>query len=320
MEPVRMGVLGCADIARRRMLPAFAACAATEVAAVASRNADGARRLAAEYGARPVHGYDALLADPAVDAVYVPVPAALHAEWIEAALLSGKHVLAEKPLTMTADTTAALFRLAESRGLALMENVMFVHHGQHARVGALVADGAIGELRSFQAAFTVPRRPADDIRYRPELGGGALWDTGVYPVRAASTFLGPDLKVVGAGLASGAGFRVDTAGAVLLQSPDGVSAQLTFGLDHAYRNSYEVQGSTGRITLDRVFTPPADHIPVAVVEGPSGSRRIPLLPDDQVANTVAVFAEAVRAGSAPYEDSVRQARLLDEIRRRAAQN
>ncbi|MFF8608675.1 Gfo/Idh/MocA family protein [Streptomyces sp. NPDC015346] len=320
MESVRMGVLGCADIARRRMLPAFAACPATEVAAVASRNAECARRVAAEYGARAVHGYEELLADPGVEAVYVPVPAALHAEWVEKALLSGKHVLAEKPLTTNAGTTAALFRLAESRGLALMENVMFVHHSQHARVVALIAEGAIGDLRSFQAAFTVPRRPVDDIRYRPDLGGGALLDTGVYPVRAAATFLGPELKVVGAGLASGAGFRVDTAGAVLLQSPDGISAQLTFGLDHAYRNSYELQGSTGRITLDRVFTPPADHVPVAVVEGPSGSRRIPLLPDDQVANTVAVFAEAVRAGSAPYEEVLRQARLLDDVQRLAAQN
>ncbi|MHC0433593.1 Gfo/Idh/MocA family protein [Streptomyces sp. O3] len=320
MEPVRIGVLGCADIARRRMLPAFAACPTTEVAAVASRDLDRARPLAAEYRARPVHGYAELLADDTVDAVYVPVPLALHAEWIEAALLKDKHVLAEKPVTMNLAETAALGELAQRRGLALMENIMFVHHDQHAQVRRLLAEGAIGELRSFHGWFTVPRRPAGDIRYRPELGGGALWDTGVYPLRAALHLLGPDLAVLGASFSSGPGFEVDTGGAVLLQTPNGVSAQLAFGLDHAYRDSYELCGSKGRITLDRVFTPPADRLPVAVLQGDSGADEIPLRPDDQVANTVAAFAEAVRAGSAPYQDSVRQAQLLDAVLRYAARD
>lgn len=300
------------------MLPAFAACPDIEVAAVASRDPDRARSLASEYGARPVHGYAELLADDAVDAVYVPVPLALHAEWIEAALLQGKHVLAEKPVTMEPARTAALGELAKRRGLALMENVMFVHHGQHAEVSRLVADGAIGELRSFRAEFAVPRRSPDDIRYRPELGGGAVWDTGVYPLRAALHLLGPDLTVLGASLTSGPGFTVDTGGAVLLRTPGGVGAQLAFGLDHAYRDSYELCGSTGRITLDRAFTSPADRLPVAVLEERSGVREIPLRPADQVANTVAAFVDAVRAGSAPYQDSVRQAHLLDAVLRHAA--
>jgi predicted dehydrogenase len=313
--PVRIGVLGCADIARRRMLPAFAACPATEVSAVAGRDAAKARSLGAEFSARGMEGYAALLADGEVDAVYVPLPLALHAEWVEAALRSGKHVLAEKPLTQQPERTAALFGLARERGLTLMENVMFVHHGQHARVREAVADGAIGEVRAFHAAFTVPRRPLDDIRYDPALGGGALWDTGVYPLRAAMELLGPELEVLGACLTAGPGFAVDTSGAALLRSGDGACVQLTFGLDHAYRNSYELCGSAGRITLDRVFTPPADHVPVAVLENGSGRTALELEPDDQVANTVAAFAAAVRAGGRRVleADSLRQAHLLDSV-------
>lgn len=310
--PVRIGVLGCAEIARRRMLPAMAASPAVELAAVASRDAARARDAAEPYGCRAVHGYRGVLADGTVDAVYVPLPAALHAEWVEAALLADKHVLAEKPLTTDPVRTAALLRLAAERGLTLMENVMFVHHAQHRAVRKLVEDdGLIGEPRSFRAEFTVPRRAADDIRHRPELGGGALLDTGVYPVRAALYFLGRGLEVLAASLGRAPGDRVDTSGAALLRTAEGVTAQLAFGLDHGYRSAYEFTGSEGRITVDRAFTPPADHRPLVRVERPSGVREIELAPDDQVANTLTAFADRV-AGGAPADraDTLRQAELL----------
>ncbi|MFQ6194420.1 Gfo/Idh/MocA family protein [Streptomyces sp. NPDC000405] len=313
-HPVRIGVLGCADIARRRMLPAFAAHPDTELVAVASRDRTRAASLAAEYRCRAFHGYAALLADEAVDAVYVPLPAALHEEWAEAALRAGKHVLAEKPLTLEPARTAALATLARERGLALMENVMFVHHSQHAAVGELVASGAIGEPRAFHAAFAVPRRPAGDIRLRPELGGGALWDTGVYPVRAAVRLLGPELRVVGATVRRGPGDAVDTAGAALALTPAGITVQLTFGLDHAYRNSYEIWGTEGTIVVDRAFTPPADHRPVLRLTGPAGTETVPLAPDDQVAGTVGAFVAAVRVGAPLDPDVLRQAQLIEDVR------
>lgn len=318
MTPLRIGVLGCADIARRRMLPAFAACEDTEVAAVAGRNTARAAALAAEYGARSYGAYGDLLADAQVDAVYVPLPLALHAEWTEAALRAGKHVLAEKPVTDELARTQDLFALARERGLVLRENVMFVHHRQHARVLDLLAEGAIGELRTFRAEFTVPRRPADDIRYDPALGGGALCDTGVYPLRAAMLLLPGELDVVGAVSTSTPGFEVDTAGAALLRTPEGVTAHLTWGLDHAYRNTYELHGTRGTLTVDRVFTPPADHVAVGVLETASGREEIPLGADDQVANVVRQFAATARApGRNTERDCLRQAALLAAVRRRA---
>jgi predicted dehydrogenase len=319
MEPLRIGVLGCAGIARRRMLPAFRACPDTELVAVASRDPARARETAAEAGCEAVHGYAELLARTDVDAVYVPLPAALHERWVRAALRAGKHVLGEKPLTTDPAATAELAALAAAAGLALRENVMFVHHPQHAVVRRLVTEGAIGEVRAFRAAFTVPRLPDDDIRYDPRLGGGALWDTGVYPVRAALYFLGGGLEVVGATLARGGpGRAVDTGGAVLLRDGAGVGAQLTFGLDHGYRSSYEIWGSAGLITVDRAFTPPADLPPRVRLERRDGVEELALPADDQVLRTVADFAAACRTRTAPDPALLHQSTLLDRIRRTAS--
>jgi predicted dehydrogenase len=319
MKPLRIGVLGCAAIARRRMLPAFRACPDTEVVAVASRVPLRAREVAAEAGCEAVHGYGNLLARADVDAVYVPLPAALHERWARAALLAGKHVLGEKPLTTDAAATERLAALAAGSGLVLRENVMFVHHGQHAAVRALVEDGAIGEVRSFHAAFAVPRLPDDDIRHVPRLGGGALWDTGVYPVRAAVHLLGEELTVVGATLMRGGPDRaVDIAGTALLRDGSGRGAHLTFGLDHAYRSVYRIWGSGGSITVDRAFTPPADLVPRVRLERGTEAEEIALPPEDQVLAAVAEFAAAVRTGTtAPPGAMLRQARLLDGIRRLA---
>ncbi|MEU8589990.1 Gfo/Idh/MocA family oxidoreductase [Streptomyces sp. NPDC048664] len=317
-EPVRIGVLGCADIAVRRMLPGFAAAADTEVVAVASRSRQKAQSVAQSFRARAVHGYAELLGMGDVDAVYVPLPAALHDRWAEAALAAGKHVLAEKPLAESAKRAEYLFALARDRGLALMENVMFVHHPRHEAVRGLVADGAIGELRSFHAAFTVPALPDTDIRYRPELGGGALADVGIYPLRAALHFLGPGLEVVGAHLVRGPGRAVETAGAALLRTRERLTAHLTFGMDNAYVSRYELWGSAGRITVDRAFTAPADFVPVLELHRNGCREEIRQDPHDQVAATIKAFVASVRAGASPRNAVVRQAGLLDEVRERCA--
>ncbi|HEV2634163.1 MAG TPA: Gfo/Idh/MocA family oxidoreductase [Actinocrinis sp.] len=317
-EPVRVAVIGCADIAVRRMLPAFQADPDTEIVAVASRSLEKAQRVVRRFGGCAVQGYAELLRIDEVDAVYVPLPASLHDRWVQAALDAGKHVLAEKPLTANADRTGLLLELARDRGLALMENVMFVHHPRHEAVRRLVAGGAIGELRALHAAFAVPPMADADIRHRPELGGGALAEVGVYPLRAALHFLGPRLEVVGAQLTRRRGREVETSGAALLRTPDGCTAQVTFGIEHAYVSRYELWGSAGRITVDRAFTPPADFVPVIELSRGGEREDIRLASHDQVAATVAAFVASVRAGAAPAGETLCQARLLDDVRARAA--
>lgn len=313
VAPIRLGVLGCADVAVRRVLPAVAATPGVDLVAVASRDAAKAERVAAAFGGRPLHGYERLLDRADVDAVYVPLPSGLHAPWVRRALLAGKHVLAEKPLTTNLADTVELVGLAEAAGLVLRENFMFVHHGQHARVRELVADGVLGELRAFTAVFAIPERPAGDIRLRPELGGGALLDVGGYPVRAAQLLLGPDLEVAGAALTDDPALGVDLDGGALLRRADGVQAQLSFGLRHHYSSGYHLLGTRARLTVEHAFTPPAAHRPVLRIDRQDHREDIVLAADDQVARAVAAFADAVRDGPVGDPSIVAQARLVAHI-------
>jgi predicted dehydrogenase len=316
-DPVRLGLLGCADIAVRKVLPALAAAPASglRLAAVAGRAPEKAQEVAARFGARAVAGYEELLADPGVESVYIPLPPALRAPWVRAALDVGKHVFAEKPLATGPAHTAGLAAVAEASGLALMENYMFVHHSQHHYVRDLVADGAIGELRSFQAAFTFPPRPAGDHRLRSGLGGGALLDGAGYPIRAAQFFLGDDLEVVGASLKPHATHGVDIAGDALLRHSGGVTAQIGFGMEHFYVSRYQLLGSTGRITVDHAFTTPRGHRPVIRVDRQDHQELRTLPADDQCANTLSRFAAAVRTGAPTgLATSVAQSPVIAAIR------
>ncbi|MEQ4303849.1 Gfo/Idh/MocA family oxidoreductase [Plantactinospora sp. B6F1] len=312
---VRLAVLGCADVAARRILPAVASVPGVRLIAVASRDRGRADAFAARFGGEPVHGYRSLLDRDDVDAVYLPLPPALHAEWIAEAVHAGKHVLAEKPLTTSAADTARLAELAARHGVVLMENFMFPWHGQHRAVRRLIDEGAIGDLQSFAATFAIPARPRHDIRYRAALGGGALLDVAGYPVRAALHFLGGGLEVRGAVLRHDRDLGVDVGGAALLAAPSGVTAELSFGLRHAYTSGYRFTGSTGRLSVEHVFTPPADHRPVLRLVTGDGAEERTLPPDDQYSRAIEAFVAAVRGGPAPdIEVTVEQARLIDRVR------
>ncbi|GAA3343142.1 Gfo/Idh/MocA family oxidoreductase [Amorphoplanes nipponensis] len=316
-RPLRLGVLGAADIARRRTLPAVAAEPDVELVAVASRDPHRARRCTEVFGGEPMAGYAALLGRADIDAVYLPLPAALHARWIEAALDAGKHVLAEKPLTIRAADAHRLVASAAARGLVLAENYMFALHPQHACVAELIAAGMIGEVRGMRAAFTIPPLPAGDIRYRPEVGGGALADVGGYPLRASALLLGEPLEVIGATLRVDAARGVDLSGAALLSTPAGVISEVTFGMEHAYRAGYEVWGTGGTIRLERAYATPPDHVPVLHLRTRDDVRTRRLEPDDQFRRAVRAFAAAVRDGAdsgLQGDDILRQADLVDRVR------
>lgn len=316
MPAVRIGLLGCADIALRRTLPALRAEEGVELAAVASRDAGRAAEVAAEYGADAVADYAALLARSDLDAVYVPLPTGLHGQWVARALRAGLHVLSEKPLCTTRAEAAGLVALARSRGLVLMENLTFPQHPVHQRVRELLDDGRIGELRVFQGEFAFPPLPSTDFRYRRGLGGGALFDAGVYPLRAARLFLGEELAVAGSTLGYDADHDADLSGGALLSAPGGRTAHVAFGFQHAYRCSYTLWGSRGRITVERAFTPPPDHAPLIRLEGPDGARELHGPPGDQFRATLAVFARALRdpdAAGRLADEVLRQAELVDRV-------
>jgi predicted dehydrogenase len=186
MADVRWGILGAAKFARHTMGPALAMAPGGHVAAVATADAAKADVVRGFAPGVRVHGdYAALLADPAVDAVYIPLPNSLHVEWSLEALRAGKHVLCEKPMAMRADEFDALIAARDAAGLLCAEAFMIVHHPQWRRVQRLLADGAIGRLRRIDGAFSFNNRDLGNIRNQAALGGGGLRDIGVYVLGSA---------------------------------------------------------------------------------------------------------------------------------------
>ncbi|MEU5214497.1 Gfo/Idh/MocA family oxidoreductase [Streptomyces sp. NPDC020742] len=322
--PVRFGVLGTSSIGWRRVLPAMAGCPQTDLVAVAGRSPQRAQRFADRFGGAAT-SYQALLERDDVDAVYVSLPPALHAEWALRALHAGKHVLVEKPIGTTAAEAREVVALAEKRDLVLRENFMFLHHPQHEAVAALLNAGRLGGLRSLHSAFCFPPLPSQDIRYVPGLGGGALLDAGVYPLRAAGMLLGPGLRVTGASTRVRRSDGLELSGQALLASPSGVLATVEFGFEHCYASSYRLWGEQARLTVDRAYTPPPAYQPVLTLEEQDHREQFVLPAADQLGRSLSDFAAAVTAGraaSAPAEirwrqDAVAMMELVDAVRDRA---
>ncbi|MET9078422.1 Gfo/Idh/MocA family oxidoreductase [Streptomyces sp. NPDC004232] len=318
--PLRFGVLGCADIAVRRTIPAILAAPTARLVALASRTPGKAEHYAAHFGRTVACGYHELLRRDDIDAVYVPLPTGLHAEWIESALVAGKHVLAEKPLTTRHPDTLALTAIANRLGLTLQENLTAARHRLHTAVSELVAAGEIGELRGMEACFGIPSLPATDVRYASDLGGGALLDVGVYPLYAATRFLGAGLSVAGATQKTDPARGVDVAGHALLYSASGVAAQVTFGFEHAYRCSYRLWGSEGVLSVDRAYTPPPAFNPLIRLVHADREREVVVPAEDQFMTTISEFVAATRGSQTQRYDEtdfLEQARLVDHVRDRA---
>jgi len=193
MRPIRWGILGAAKFAQEHMGPAIHAARGAELVAIATSSAPKAAAFQAFAPQLVVHdSYDALLADPAIDAVYVPLPNHLHVEWSLRALAAGKHVLCEKPMTLQTAEFDQLIAARDRSGKLAAEAYMIVHHPQFIRARELVQEGAIGDLVHVDATFTYFNDDAANIRNKPEAGGGGLRDIGVYTFGAARFVTGQE--------------------------------------------------------------------------------------------------------------------------------
>ncbi len=196
-DPVRWGILGAANFALKHMGPAIHAARGGRLAALATGSADKAAGFDAFAPGLEVHAdYDALLADPDIDAVYIPLPNHLHVEWTKRALEAGKHVLCEKPMTMAASEFDDLIAARDRSGLLAAEAYMIVHHPQWSRARDLLAEGAVGTLRAVNAAFSFNNPDPGNIRNKPETGGGSLPDIGVYICGATRFATGEEPEAV----------------------------------------------------------------------------------------------------------------------------
>ena len=254
IKPVRWGVLGCARVFQKRMLPAFAASEYNTLTALASRDFEKAKSVADAHGIPYAFGdYDALLACTDIDAVYIPLPNDIHAEYTERALQASKHVLCDKPFTLNSTDAKRCAALADARGLRLMEGFMYRHHPQHMFVQGLLLRGDIGVLTRIDTTFcyTATIEHAG-IRWNPTQGGGALWDVGVYGINLARMYMGEPQSVYSR-LAMHTETGVDIHNTVVLDYADGRHAICHSGFDQAFSSTATLTGTLGSITLERAF-------------------------------------------------------------------
>jgi xylose dehydrogenase (NAD/NADP) len=328
---IRWGMLSTAAIGRV-VAGAIRGSAEAEFVAVAGRDRDRAAAYAAELGVpRSVGSYDALLADDGVDAVYIPLPIALHTEWTIRALQASKHVLCEKPFAMTAADAAACFDAADAAGRLCIEGLMWRHHPQTLLAQKLLAEGAIGRLAHIRAALTVDVAPGD-IRRTGRLGGGASLDLGCYCVSAIRLFGGQPLRVAAEQVidsAEGAD-NADLRLAATFALPGDVLAQFDVALDFPRRDELELIGTDGKITvpdpwlcrygfveLERGGT--TERLPA----DPAGEYGLSADPDNNDAYRIefAAASRAIAAGAKPAfgrADAVDQAAAIEAVRRAAA--
>ena len=244
-SPLRFGILGTARIARS-FVQGLRPSRRVIVSAVASRDSDKARAFAKDLEiARHFGSYEALLADPDIDAVYVPLPNSLHAEWSIAAVRAGKHVLCEKPLSATAGEARAMFDAARRHGVHLAEGYPYRAQPQTLKLRELLGGGIIGDVRLIQATFGFTLGAGDNIRLDPRLAGGALMDVGVYPVSLAQMIAGTRPTRVHA-VAHWAG-GIDRTLAATLQFASGLLAQINCSFDTGPHRQALIAGSKGVI-------------------------------------------------------------------------
>ncbi len=281
-EPLRLGILGCANIARQ-FARDVAPSTAVRLVAVASRNADTAARFAADTGiGRHLGSYEALLDDPEIDAVYIPLPNSLHAAWAIRAAESGKHVLCEKPLALGRAEAQAMFDAARRHGVMLLEAYPYQFQPQTADMLALLREGAIGPVRSVQAVFGFPLLGGNaNIRMQPDLGGGALLDAGSYPLSLIRLVMGCAPSRVRAD-ASWAETGVDISMCGTLFYADGRRAQFACAMDTANHRRATIAGAQGTIdteflnhTGDRAGEHPYGYLPSQLRIRRGGAGTIP---------------------------------------------
>jgi predicted dehydrogenase len=338
---IRLGILGPSEIAFRRFMPALKKAGKSfqfagigiaspvewfgDISKVADEGINEqqalekakAAKFTDQYGGNVFVGYKALISSPDIDAVYIPLPPALHFKWAKMALEEGKHVFVEKPSTTCLTDTEELIRIASEKGLALHENYMFIYHNQIEALSDVVRTGEIGDVRLYRITFGFPRRSVDDFRYNRILGGGALLDAGGYCLKYANFLLGGHAYVTNAQANYIDDFQVDMYGSATLANKEGQIAQIAFGMDNDYRCEIDIWGSLGTIMSNRILTAPDGYTPTYTVKKNQVFKTMNLSADDAFFKSIQRFMKCIEDPNFrknEYRFLTTQANLVDEFR------
>ncbi|MHB8626155.1 MAG: Gfo/Idh/MocA family protein [Aggregatilineales bacterium] len=323
---IRWGVISTAKIGREQVIPAIRASRNGHVAAIASRELSKAKALADSIGAeRAYDSYEAMLADPNIDAVYNPLPNHGHAPWAVAAMRAGKHVLVEKPMALNAAEAQAMVEESHATGMYLAEAFMYRFHPQHARAREIIASGALGPLTAIDASFSfsLPHSDSTNVRLAPNMGGGGLWDVGCYCVNGIRWLSGKEPDAVSGFAAYGAS-GVDEVFVGALHFADGLLAHFECGLRSFGRQQYTVTGEKGRLNVAEAFRPDDHPGTVQVFRKDHDEPETIAIPaTNQYVLMVEDFADAILNKRPPRfapEDGVQNMRVLDALAQAAREH
>jgi predicted dehydrogenase len=316
VKPVVWGILSRSAHYRRRIHQGISKSPLIDPYAIASRSRDSAEAAARELGFRTAHpSYEALLADPAIEAVFIPLPNHLHAEWVRKAADAGKHVLCEKPFAMNAREAEEAIRHAESRAVLVMEAFMYRFHPQWQRVHEIVRAGEIGPIHAIQTVFAYTQRDPANIRNVLASGGGGIYDIGCYAVSCSRFLLGREPQRAVSLVRRDPAFGTDILASAIL---DFGAAHATFTVSTQMQPAQRVDvvGATGRITVHLPFNAWTDvPLEVTVTTG-VGTRTIESPIADQYVLMFEAFSRAVRSGGpapAPARDAIENMKVLDAL-------
>jgi predicted dehydrogenase len=315
-------VLGAARIATRKVIPAMQRGAWTTVEAIASRDETKAREAAGELGLAKAYGsYEALIADPDIDAVYIPLPNHLHVEWTTRAAEAGKHVLCEKPIAPSAADAETLVRVRDRTGVLIQEAFMVRTHPQWLRARDIAQSGEIGTVKSIVGYFSFFNDDPRNIRHRKDYGGGGILDIGCYLVNTSRMIYAAEPRRVCALVEDSPAFGVDTLASMMLDFGEARHAVGTCSMELAHGQRVVISGSLGRVEIEIPFNAPPDRpCRIFVEDAPPGEvpdrHTVELPVCDQYTTQGDLFSQAVRKGRpAPYplEDSVNNMRVIDAL-------
>ena len=323
MGTVRWGILSTADIGMTKVTPAIQRAENSEVVAIASRDQDRAVAAAAQLGIPAAYGsYEELLASDDVDAVYIPLPNDLHAEWTLKAAAAGKHVLCEKPLALSPSQAAEMARACEDAGVKLAEAFMYRHHPTWVEAVRLVRDGTIGELQGVQSWFSYYNDDPTNIRNRMENGGGAIMDIGCYNINASRMLFAAEPVRIEASVRRDPVMGIDIVSSAVLEFAGGGQATFTCSTRAEDYQRVHIVGSAGRIEIEVPFNIPPDRdtriFVTAGGEPPVAPATDTLVfpAADQYTIQAALFAQAVLDETpvpVPPADAIANMKVIETI-------
>ncbi len=324
-EKVKWGVLGAASIAVRKVIPGMQNGEWSEIAAIASRDLEKAQAAASGLKIEKAYGsYEELLADPEIEAIYNPLPNHLHVPWSIKAAEAGKHVLCEKPIALNAAEAMTLLAARERTGVKIGEAFMVKTHPQWLRARELIREGRIGELRAITGFFSYFNRNPENVRHKPEWGGGGLLDIGCYPITMSRFMFGEEPLRVSGVMERDPEFGTDRLASAILEFGGGQSI-FTCGTQIVPYQRMQFLGTKGRIEIEIPFNAPIDQpTRIFVDDGSdlagSGIRAETIAACDQYTIQGDAFSRAIRENTevpVPLEDAIANMRVIDAVFRSA---